>query len=215
MADTDIRLIEVGSVTLSPTWDRSSRNCPRRCPLPRQRRCLLPRLRRRRGAPWAQAEAITPPPIDDAENFKKQIDHSVAKDIPPPARMLTSSHVSADEATAERARERRRASRTVPSRQAPARTVTTDWPRDLRSETYMHRLWRKWVKGAAIVLGVFVALNVALVAASLLPVMLTPPALPAVPEAPAHVVPGIALPEAPGDHRARFRCRRPVRRRVR
>ncbi len=43
----------------------------------------------------------------------------------------------------------------------------------------------------------FVALNVALVGASLLPVMLTPPALPALPEAPARVVPGIALPEAP------------------
>ena len=132
-----------------------------------------------------------------------------------PARTLTSPQVFADEATAERARERRRASRTVPSRQAPARTVTTDWPRDLRSETYMHRLWRKWAKGAAIALAVFVALNVALVAASLLPVMLTPPALPALPEAPARVVPGLALSEAPLTAAPALRRRRSVRRRVR
>jgi cell division septation protein DedD len=137
------------------------------------------------------------PPIDDDENFKRQIDHWVAKDLPPPARTLTPPHVMfADEVSAALAGERRRASRTVPSRPAQARTVKTDWPRDLRSETYMHRLWRKWAKGVAIALALFVALNAAMVAASLLPVMLTPLELPALPKAPAPALPGLTLSEA-------------------
>lgn len=189
----DTALIEVGSATLSPTWDSiifaepsSALRAAASAPTPT-------------AAPATHAGEMTPP-IDDDENFKKHIDHWVAQDLAP--RPLTPRHVAfADEAPVAPAPERRHAPRTVPRaaprREALARTVTTDWPRDLRSETYVHRLWRMWVKRAAIALAVIVALGATMVGASLLSGTLTSPALPALPEAPALAVPGIALPEAP------------------
>jgi hypothetical protein len=188
----DTALIEVGSATLSPTWDAIIFAEP---PTPRPAAAPAP--------PAAHAVEVTPP-IDDDENFRKHIDHWVAQDLgpPPPPRPQTPRHRAfADEAPVAPARERRPAPGTVPKtaprREAPARTVMTDWPRDLRSETYMHRLWRLFAKWAAIALVVFVALGAGMVGASFLAGMLTPPALPALPEAPALAVPGLALPEAP------------------
>jgi type II secretory pathway predicted ATPase ExeA/cell division septation protein DedD len=225
----DIALIEVGSVTLSPTWDsiifaeaptppRAAAPAP--TPAPAAHSVAPPppldddenfrqqigywldqELASRRelptpapaptAAPARAARSVASPPIDDDEHFKKQIDHWVEKDLPPP---VTSPEAAfGDEVSAAMASQRRRVSRSVTRRVA---TATSDWPRDLRSETYMNRLWRKWAKGAAIALAVLVALNVSLVGASLLPAMLTPVELPAPPKAPAPAMPAIALPKA-------------------
>jgi cell division septation protein DedD len=191
----DTALIEVGSVTLSPTWDSIIAELPTPATVAAPAPTVAP-VPTPATAPVVH-DVAPQPPIDDEEDFKKQIDHWVAKDLPPAARALTSPEVVfADEVSAALASQRRRASKSVSRRPAPARSVKTDWPRDLRSETYMHRLWRKWAKGVAMALALLVALNAALVAASLLPVMLTPLELPALPEAPAPAVRGLALPEA-------------------
>jgi cell division septation protein DedD len=178
----DTALIEVGAATLSPTWDSiifaEAPTTPAAATSAPTKPTALP------------AVELTPP-IDDDDHFEKQIDHWVAQDLtaPPPPR------------TVKHAPERRTSSKAVPStaprRESPGRTVKTDWPRDLRSETYMHRLWRIWSKRAAIALGLFVAVNGVLMGASLLPDMVAPVALPAVPEAPASAVPDLVVPEAP------------------
>jgi len=180
----DTALIEVGAATLSPTWDSIIF-----AELPTPRPAAVP-------APTPAAAPAAPavemnPPIDDDEHFENQVDHWVAQDLAPPPPPRTVTHAPG----------RRPASRGVPSaaagRESRTRTVKTDWPRDLRSETYIHRMWRIWSKRAAMALGVFVAVNAVLVGASLLPGMVTPITPPALPKAPAPAVPGIAQPEAP------------------
>lgn len=181
----DTALIEVGADTLSPTWDSIIFAEP-----PTPPPAAAPAL----SAPAAPAVKMTPP-IDHDEHFKKQVDHWVSQDLAPapPPRALKPPAPAPEGRPASR-----NIPNTTPRREAPQRTVTTDWPRDLRSETYMHRLWRIWSKRAAIALAVFVAVNVTVVGASLLPGMLSSrPALPALPEAPALVVPAVALPEPP------------------
>jgi type II secretory pathway predicted ATPase ExeA/cell division septation protein DedD len=178
----DTALIEVGAATLSPTWDSIIFAEP---PAPRPPAVPAP-------APAPAPPAVQMhPPIDDDEHFEKQIDQWVAQDLAPPPPPRTVKPIP----------ERRPASKAAPSavprRESSTRTVKTDWPRDLRSETYMHRLWRIWSKRATITLGVLVAVNVALVGASFLPDLVAPVTLPAPPTAPAVVMPGSALPEAP------------------
>jgi len=197
-------LIEIGSVTLSPTWDSiifaeapQASSLPAPAPAPAPTPAPAP-------APTAALVGHivdTTPPLEYEEDFTKQIDHWVAKDLappPPPRRALTHRDVLlADEAPVKPRPQRRAAPSTASKREASARVVKTDWPRDLRSETYMQRLWRKWSKRVAIALAVFVALNVVVVGASQLLETLTPPVLPATPEAPALAVPEVARPEAP------------------
>ena len=172
-------LLQVGAITLSPTWDSIIYAEP---PAPRPPPT---------STSTAAADVVaTTPPIDDHENFRKQVDHWAARELASSARPLRSWNVEfAEEAPVATAPERRpppRTPATAPRRQASART---DWPRDLRSETYMQRLWRISAKRATIALSVFVVLNVVIVGASLLPAALTPPTLPPLPAAPAIAVP--------------------------
>ena len=185
----DAALIEVGSVTLSPTWDSivfSESPAPAVATTPAP---TAPTV-----APAVEAGPALP--LDD-ENFEKQIDHWVEKDLAPPSRTLTKLPAVAGDATPER----RGAAKTAPKTAAkmgakrPA-PVAIDWPRD-RSETYLRRFLRKWVKRAAIAVGVLVGVNLAILGASLLMGLLTPASLPALPEAPAKAVAGIELPQAP------------------
>ncbi len=179
----DTALIEVGSATLSPNWDAIVHAA---APTPPPAAVPAPTP----PVPPPVAHAPTPP-IDDDEHFKTQIDHWVAQDLaPPPPRPRTPR----PDMTAGDAR------RPAPRREA-ARTVKTDWPRDLRSETYIQRLWRLWVKRAAIGLALFVGFNLAVASGSLFFGTLSPVVLPALPEAPARALPainhsGIALPGA-------------------
>jgi type II secretory pathway predicted ATPase ExeA len=193
----DTVLIEVGAATLSPTWD-SIIFAESPAPLPAGARAAAPNAVLN-AAPAVQVVELTSP-IDDEQIFKKEIDHWVAQELapPPPPARTPRPVVAVDEKPAARPAPRRPAASTAaPRRETAARTVTTDWPRDLRSETYMQRLWRKWAKRVAIGLAVFVALNAAVVGGSLfLESLMTAPVLPAVPEAPVVALPGIALPQA-------------------
>ena len=186
----DTALLEVGAATLSPTWDSiifaEPPTPPAAAPAPTPK-------------PTTAARTVERPPIDADDDFKRQIDRWVAQELEPPPLPLTPPAPFDDKAPAAPAPQRSHASRTgarTPRREAP-RTVTTDWPRDLRSETYMHRLGRMWAKRAAIALGVLVAINAVMVAASVLPVMLTEPVIPPLPVARALAVPGIVPPAAP------------------
>jgi type II secretory pathway predicted ATPase ExeA/cell division septation protein DedD len=189
----DTALIEVGAATLSPTWDsiifaesQTPRSAPVAAPTPT-------------AAPTVQIVDLTPP-IDGDQIFKSEVDNWAAQDLappPPPGARTPRPVMAVDEKPVALPAQRRPASRTASRRETPARTVTTDWPRDLRSETYLQRLWRKWAKRVAIGLAVFVVLNAAVVGASvLLDSLMTPPVLPALPEAPVVALPGLAPPQA-------------------
>jgi type II secretory pathway predicted ATPase ExeA/cell division septation protein DedD len=172
-------LLEVGSATLSPTWDSimfadSPAPPPTAAPTPAP--APAP-------AVAAAAPAITAPPPADELSFEKEIDQWVAHDLAPPARSLTSLPVFTDVAR--------------PRREVPAPQVTNDWPQDVRSETYLKKFWRKAAKQAVIAAFVFAATSAALVGAALLQEANTSPALPGVPEAPAKAVAGFAPIEPP------------------
>jgi type II secretory pathway predicted ATPase ExeA/cell division septation protein DedD len=185
----EIALKDVGSVTLSPTWDsivfaEPATVVPAPAPVSAPAPASPP-------APAAPAAAMTPL-ADDEEDFSTQLDRWVAQDLAPSARP-PGRVVSTEDAPAPR----RRSSRSTPSRETP-RVVATDWPPDVRSETYMHRLVRMWAKRAAIALAALVALSlIAGGGGALLSDGLTPSALPTPPQAPVVAVPGIAPPQTP------------------
>ena len=155
-------LLELGAATLSPTWDAIVFAEP---PAPPAAAPVIA------PAPEAPARAAAKPvgqpaPIlDVTADFQQQIDTWVAQDLGPDSRRLTSRAV----VTADAAPRQRTARGTAPRRDMAARPVKTDWPRDLRSETYMQRLWRVWSRRAAIAIAVVIAVNLALVGISFFP----------------------------------------------
>jgi type II secretory pathway predicted ATPase ExeA/cell division septation protein DedD len=167
----DTALLEVGSATLSPTWDSILFEEPAKPAAPPAPKAVMP------PAPVADAVERTRP-IDTEEHseaFKKQVDHWVAKDLaaPPPP-------------------ERRSVPKMPGRRQSPERIVRTEWPRDVRPEPYIDRLFRRWAKRAAILFAAFLLLNTVIVSVSLAGNLLTPTALPAFPQPPTPAVPGLA-----------------------
>jgi type II secretory pathway predicted ATPase ExeA len=209
----DTALIEVGSATLSPNWDSIIFEQPQpsaapAAPASAPVAASLPAISAAApttaapavpAAPAAPTSPSAPPPstrsasqiaalIGADENFKKRVDYWVEQDLATSSRPLPSSTAPA-----------RNAERRTPRPNAPARTVTTDWPRDVRPETYLQRLWRKWMKIAAIAIGVMLALNLAMASAALLVELMKPPVLPVLPEAPAPALPDVALPLSPPD----------------
>ncbi len=193
----DTALIEVGSATLSPNWDSIifEQRQPSAAPAPAGSVPAAPSLPTTpAAAPPTTAAAPAASPrtasqiaalIGADENFKKRVDYWVEQDLATSTRPLPSSAVPA-----------RRAEPRTPRPGAPARRVTTDWPPDVRPETYLQRLWRKWVKIAAIAIAVMLALNLAMASAALLVELMKPPVLPAFPAAPAPALPDAALPVA-------------------
>ena len=129
------------------------------------------------------APAPAPKPAlaaDEAADFKKEIDHWVAQELappPPPARPSTAAPAS--------------------RRPSAPRTVTTEWPRDVRSEPYINRLLRRWAKRAMIAVAAVIVFNASMAGVSVLTDMLTVAALPAPPEAPAIQLPGLAPLDVP------------------
>ena len=171
----DTALLEVGAATLSPTWDSIVFEEPAKPAAPPAPKPVT--------APAAHAVESTRPidTVEHSEDFKKQVDHWVAKDLaapPPPP-------------------ERRSVAKTAGKRQSPDRILRTEWPRDVRPEPYINRLLRRWAKRAAIVLAAFLAVNALIVGVSLASNLLTPAPPPALPEAPAPALPGLAPVEAP------------------
>ena len=136
-----------------------------------------------KAVPAKPAEAPQAPlPIEDeTQDFKNQVDNWVARDLgpaPPPV-------------------ERRSAPKPPGRRPTSERTIKTDWPRDVRSETYLHRLLRKWAKRAALAVAAVIAVNLGIAGVSLVgETMLTPPTFPATPQAPAVTVAGLMPPAA-------------------
>lgn len=197
----DAALIEVGSATLSPTWDSIIFAEPTPPPAVAATPAVVPALAAvpAPAPPAAPAPDAVPmaPPIDDDDHFKKQVDQWVLQDLATPSRKLPLSLSFGDEGRVAQAPARRPAPKTTPRPGPPTRHAKTDWPRDMRSETYMHRLWRIWSKRAAIAGAILLTLNVALLGASFLTGALSAPDLPALPETPARGVPGLVLPEVP------------------
>ena len=179
----DAALGEVGSTTLSPTWDSIIFAQPPAA------------------APPA-APAASPPPAArtatrrEADDFQKEIEDWVKHDLTPERRETAPPVVEKlDDLPAPR----RSVPKPVAKRATPARTVTTDWPRHVTPETYIQRLMRTWMKRAAIAFGAFVIINVA-VAAVMTWNARASAALPEQPAAPERVLPSMALPavsEAP------------------
>jgi type II secretory pathway predicted ATPase ExeA/cell division septation protein DedD len=198
----DTALIEIGSTTLSPTWDsiifaESTASVPVAAAAPTPVVVAAPApTKAAPAAPPAQAARVveTAPPLDADESFKNEIDNWVSQDlvVSAPRRGVTSPEaLFADEVPAKRQPQRRPAPG-APKRQAAVRTVNADWSRDLRSETYIQKLRRIWAKRVWIALAAFVMLSVVIAGASFALDTLTPPVLPETPEAPALAVPGIA-----------------------
>ena len=192
----DTALIEIGATTLSPTWDSIIFAEPPTS-LPSAASAATPAAA---SAPAPAARVIeTAPPLGDDESFKNEIDNWVSQElvVSAPRRGVAPPEVLFAHELPANKQPQRRPAPSAPKRQATARTVTTDWPRDLRSETYIQKLWRLWVKRVSIALAAFVILNLVIAGASLALDASTPPILPETPEAPALAVPGIALPDAP------------------
>jgi type II secretory pathway predicted ATPase ExeA len=179
----DAALAQVGSTTLLPTWDSIVSAPPVSAPAPAAQ------------VPAPSAATVAPaiaslPPIDHDQEFKSEIADWFEHELEPPSRTPS---LAADEDT----RASRRGRTTEGSRES-AYTVTTEWPRDLRSETYIQKLIRLWAKRAAMAVGLFIAFNVAIAGVSLLVGPASAPELPGVPEAPAAAaVPAIAPLETP------------------
>ena len=199
-------LIEIGSTTLSPTWDSiifaeppTSRAVGRACTDAGGRaRARTDAVRHRRtgsgGSPSSRRlrqSTMTRVSRTRSTTGCRRSSWCPRHAAEWPRRKCCSP------TSCPRRQPQRRPAPSAPKRQATARTVTTDWPRDLRSETYIQKLWRMWVKRVAIAVAAFVILNVVIAGASVVLDALTPPVLPETPEAPALAVPGIAPPEAP------------------
>lgn len=181
----DTALIEIGAATLSPTWDSIIFSTP---------------IASMAAAPAAPVQNVraAPPVVEEEPDFDKRIDQWVEKDLGPPSRTVKPLHEAFEADAVEipalarpappPARERN------PGQKRPPPTVTRDWPRDVRAETYLRRLSRKLMKWIAIAAIVFAALNVAVTGISLVGESLTPPVLPALPKAPARALPAVAAP---------------------
>ena len=197
-------LLEIGSATMSPTWDSimfaeppSAPATVAAMPAPSSEvRAAAHTVTNFASAPaaataasaepaTASAQAVTTvPAFDDEDSFEKQIDHWVAKDLAPASRRpMTFPPLFAEAPPLAPSEE----VRPEVKREASARPAETGWS-SLRSETYMQWMWRKWAKRAAITVGVLVAALVTLVAIAVVRTTRTPAVLPVGAQAPEKAV---------------------------
>ena len=199
----DTALIEVGAVTLAPTWDSimfgDERAATAAVPAAAAPTAVVAPAAV--VAPVAPVTPVAPVAADEDVDFEKQIDNWVRQDLAPPSRTLTPlAEVFNDAPIAPRATPRTAAkttAKTASKRPAPARSVTTDWPHDVRSETYMQKFLRMWTRRAAIAIAAFIALNLLIAGASVAMAGLSPATPPSLPQAPVKAVTPLAAPEAP------------------
>lgn len=189
----DSALFEVGPTTLSPTWDSIIfAEPPASSPVvvaaaPRPASTSEPAARAVKTVTLLAYDDVFP----SEATLEKETDHSAQQNLEPPSRTLTPTPVAADVAPL------RRSVSTTPRPDAPARNAGTGWPQGLRAETGTPRLWGTWAKQTAIAVALFAAVSLALVGASLVSDRQAPPTLPALPEPPAKVLPGIVVTDAP------------------
>lgn len=178
----DTALIEVGAATLSPTWDSivatgtsETPAAPAASPEPS---AAMP-------SPAEVADALDAWSLDeDQEAFKKEIEHWVTKDLAPSSRPLTAAEPRRASSTASRS--------AAPSERRPRPSSANQSRRGSHSETYAHKLWRRWAMRAGLGLGIFVAANLVMLAIALVPGMMPLGALPERPSSPRPIVPGLA-----------------------
>jgi type II secretory pathway predicted ATPase ExeA len=219
-------LNDVGAITLSPTWDSIIFGDATK-PIAAPRRPAAPAAASRSTTPLAlpadrglsdfqneldsQNRLDTPKETTGTPNvtaparetdserrsdaskeidFQQEINDWVEQELAPAFR--TPPRALAEPAS-------RRSSASPAQKRDAARAVTTDWPRHVRSETYMQKMLRMWVKRAAIAAGVLIAGNIAVAVASLLLGSLSLPILPSVPEAPPKVLPAIVAVAPPSE----------------
>ena len=193
----DAALIEVGTVTLSPTWDSIIfADGPAKAPQAAAAPAPVP------APPATPAPAAAPARRGDLDDFQKDVDDWVKNDLPASAARATSPLLEGLDEPKAAPRPRRTSvpprpvqSRPATPRPASTQRVRTDWPRHVRSETYVQKFVRIWTKRAAIAVVIFIVANIVLGVASTLLSTLEPATLPAVPAAPAKVLPGIELSE--------------------
>lgn len=202
-------LIEVGNVTLSPTWDSIIfANGPANPQVTAPTATLTPAPVVAPAAPPAALPVAPPPapvaartaPRREMDDFQKDITTFLQEDLasPPAAPALIEG---LDEAALPPRRPAASAASRAAAQKRPAvkREVRTDWHPDVRSETYIHRFMRIWARRGLIALAAVVAANLAVTGASMLLSTLEPATVPPAPTAPAKILPAIELPEVPDD----------------
>jgi type II secretory pathway predicted ATPase ExeA/cell division septation protein DedD len=152
-------LTDIGSATLSPTWDAIMAEVPAQpsveTPTPAVTTAAPPAVAQPAVAQPAVAQqglnVDVAPTVDEAEDFQKEVDQWASKDLMPPARRRSGAFA---EVTPEQLRAWRRSPRT-PSREVPVSRTKLDWSADGPSETGMRRVWHLWTTWVAMASAAF------------------------------------------------------------
>lgn len=212
----DAALIEIGAVTLSPTWDSimfadGPAKPPASTPASSAMAVPFP-TRTPSPAPVIVAPVIQPIPSGGMDFFEKElapaepqsnldsarnidVDAEAQQVLEPPSGAL-SPLFQGLEPLAEPQDSVSDDGSNAPSA-TPSR-ARIDWPRDIRSDTHTQNVTRTWARQGAIALAVFVVANIAFAGAVSLLGNWQRPVLPALPSTPAKVLPSLELPEAIG-----------------
>ena len=197
-------LLEVGSTTLSPTWDAiiaeaAAPAAPAAAGTVRPSRIPAAVPRALANGVFKSEHASAPAPaVVEGENFDTQIDHWVEKDLATESRRpARPSAVLYADAPVQRSASAVSPRVPSPQRPSPPRPARSDWPRDVRSETYISKLMRTWARRAAIVVAVFVVVQAAFAIGTLLLAIQEPATLPSYPGAPAKSLPAVIATVAP------------------
>ncbi len=209
-------LIDIGSTTLTPTWDAII--------FPMAEVAATPDVAAESGTPAEPAVAVTapslaapsvsvdsaqnliarvdamwdaPPLESDVEDFDKTVNDWLTEELEPSFRKFAPPPAVTTHADEAKSSGRPPAKKRVARREAPLKSGWVDTQGELRAETYRHRLARRWAKLAATVMVCTAALGAAGFVAARLPAQLSamPPAVP--PAAPALAVPGLPAVAAP------------------
>ncbi|MEO8678809.1 MAG: AAA family ATPase [Vicinamibacterales bacterium] len=201
-------LIDVGSTTLTPTWDSimadaqpidpsmassvrtvAATTTPAATTVSRESR-------------WASALAEPAWPVEEEGDFSQLVDEWVTQDLPPAARPVTPLRAVANETVDVPAPPPSAAPRAVVKREAPAKSSWRDKTGDLRPETYMQKVRRTWAKRAAVAVMCVAVAEALVIGADRMPDLLagaimSPPELPALPTPPMLVVSSLVPPASP------------------
>jgi type II secretory pathway predicted ATPase ExeA/cell division septation protein DedD len=170
----DTALLEVGATTLTPTWESIMTSEP---------------------APAAAPPvAAAPPPVVDDESFELRVDQWVEKELAPPSRHLTDLHQIAEAVDATPAPPTAPEKKAV-RKAAPVRPALVEWADGRRSETYLQRLARLWMRRAAVAAAGLAGVTAMAWGVSLFAELtIAPPALPGLPAPPSVVVASLLPP---------------------
>jgi hypothetical protein len=188
-------LLEIGSTTLSPTWDAIIADSQPSAAVAATGTASVAAAAPAE-APEPAATVTTPdapvPPVSDDKNFDTQIDHWFESELAPASKRRPSSALPADAPV-------RRTPAPAAAQSRPMFQSTSEWRRDDRLETYIGKLLRKWATRAAIAAVVFLFINLALALGSMLLAIQEPATLPAYPVAPPKPLPSVIATVTPDE----------------